>query len=58
MSGHAILIAGGYGVVGSRIAADLAPSYLDRVVIAGRNPQRPPAGPQRSGTAFAAAPWT
>jgi len=40
MSGHAILIAGGYGVVGGRIAADLAPQYPDRVVIAGRNPQR------------------
>jgi saccharopine dehydrogenase (NAD+, L-lysine-forming) len=40
MNGHAILIAGGYGVVGSRIAADLAPRYPDRVIIAGRNPQR------------------
>jgi len=40
MSGHAILIAGGSGVVGSRIAAELAPDYPDRVVIAGRNPER------------------
>jgi len=40
MSGHAILIAGGYGVVGGRIAADLAPSYPDRVVVAGRNLQQ------------------
>jgi saccharopine dehydrogenase-like NADP-dependent oxidoreductase len=34
------LIAGGYGVVGCRIAAELAPDYPDRVVIAGRNPTR------------------
>lgn len=27
MSGEAILIAGGYGVVGGRIAAELAPIY-------------------------------
>jgi saccharopine dehydrogenase (NAD+, L-lysine forming) len=38
--GQAILIAGGYGVVGRRIAADLAADYPDRVVIAGRNPER------------------
>lgn len=30
MSSQAILIAGGYGVVGSRIAAELAPDYPDR----------------------------
>jgi nucleoside-diphosphate-sugar epimerase len=58
MSGHAILIAGGYGVVGSRIAADLAPRYPDRIAIAGRTPGRPPPRPRRSGTALAAAPWT
>jgi saccharopine dehydrogenase (NAD+, L-lysine forming) len=40
MSGQAILIAGGYGVVGSRIAAELAPGYPDRVVVAGRSQQR------------------
>jgi saccharopine dehydrogenase-like NADP-dependent oxidoreductase len=40
MSRQAILITGGYGIVGRRIAADLAPDYLDRVVIAGRNPER------------------
>jgi saccharopine dehydrogenase (NAD+, L-lysine-forming) len=32
-----ILIAGGYGVVGKRIAAELAPDYPGRIVIAGRN---------------------
>ena len=31
-----ILIVGGYGVVGSRIARDLAPDYPGRVVVAGR----------------------
>ena len=31
-----ILIVGGYGVVGRRIAADLAPGYPDRVVLGGR----------------------
>jgi saccharopine dehydrogenase-like NADP-dependent oxidoreductase len=31
-----ILIAGGYGVVGRRIAAELGPNYAGRVVIAGR----------------------
>jgi saccharopine dehydrogenase-like NADP-dependent oxidoreductase len=40
MSGRAIVIAGGYGVVGRRIAADLAPDYPGRVVVAGRNLQR------------------
>jgi saccharopine dehydrogenase-like NADP-dependent oxidoreductase len=35
-----ILIVGGYGVVGSRIAADLAPEFPDRVVLAGRNLER------------------
>jgi saccharopine dehydrogenase-like NADP-dependent oxidoreductase len=37
MSGEAILIAGGYGVVSSRIAAELASDHLDRVIVAGRN---------------------
>ena len=32
-----ILIVGGYGTVGRRIAADLAPDYPGRVVVAGRN---------------------
>ena len=32
-----ILIVGGYGTVGRRIAADLAPDYPDRVVVAGRS---------------------
>jgi saccharopine dehydrogenase-like NADP-dependent oxidoreductase len=38
--GQAILIAGGYGVVGSRIAADLAPDYPGDVVVSGRNTER------------------
>ena len=32
-----ILIAGGYGVVGRRLAADLAPDYAGRIVVAGRS---------------------
>jgi len=35
-----ILIVGGYGVVGRRIAAELGPDYPDRVIIAGRNSAR------------------
>jgi saccharopine dehydrogenase-like NADP-dependent oxidoreductase len=35
-----ILIVGGYGVVGSRIAADLALGFPDRVVVAGRHLDR------------------
>jgi saccharopine dehydrogenase (NAD+, L-lysine-forming) len=31
-----ILIAGGYGVVGRRIAAELGPDYPGRVIVAGR----------------------
>jgi saccharopine dehydrogenase-like NADP-dependent oxidoreductase len=37
MDDRAILIVGGYGVVGRRLAADLASDYPDRVVVAGRN---------------------
>jgi NAD(P)-dependent dehydrogenase (short-subunit alcohol dehydrogenase family) len=37
MNGQAILIAGGYGVVGSRLAAKLAPDHPDRVVVACRS---------------------
>lgn len=33
-----ILIVGGYGVVGRRIAAELGPDYPGRVVVAGRHP--------------------
>jgi saccharopine dehydrogenase (NAD+, L-lysine forming) len=40
MSTQEILIIGGYGVVGRRIANELAPDYPNRVVIAGRNPAR------------------
>ena len=35
MTDRAILIAGGYGVVGQRIAADLSPDY--EVIVAGRH---------------------
>jgi saccharopine dehydrogenase-like NADP-dependent oxidoreductase len=35
-----ILVVGGYGVVGRRIARDLAPDYPDAVVIAGRHVDR------------------
>ncbi len=37
MNSQGILIVGGYGVVGRRIAAKLAPNYPDRVVVGGRN---------------------
>ena len=40
MSAQGILIAGGYGVVGRRIAAELAPEYRDQVIVAGRNLDR------------------
>jgi saccharopine dehydrogenase-like NADP-dependent oxidoreductase len=40
MNAHGILIVGGYGVVGARIAAELAPDYPDRVIVAGRNLHR------------------
>ena len=35
-----ILITGGYGTVGRRVAADLALDYPDRVVVAGRNAEK------------------
>jgi saccharopine dehydrogenase-like NADP-dependent oxidoreductase len=37
LSSRDILIAGGYGIVGQRLAADLAPDYPGRIVIAGRS---------------------
>ncbi|MFD8495792.1 saccharopine dehydrogenase NADP-binding domain-containing protein [Amycolatopsis sp. NPDC059657] len=40
MTTGSILIVGGYGVVGSRIAADLATDFPDGVVVAGRNQER------------------
>ena len=40
MSGGTILIAGGYGHVGSRVAADLAPDFPGRVVVAGRDAEQ------------------
>ena len=38
--GIGILITGGYGTVGRRVAAYLAPGYPDRVVVAGRSDER------------------
>ena len=35
-----ILITGGYGTVGRRVAADLAPDYPDRLVVAGRSAEK------------------
>ncbi len=40
MSSQAILIAGGYGVVGRRIAAELAPHYPGRLIVSGRDAER------------------
>jgi saccharopine dehydrogenase-like NADP-dependent oxidoreductase len=37
---NAILIVGGYGTVGQRLAADLAPDYPGRIVVAGRRVER------------------
>ena len=37
MNDQGILIAGGYGVVGKRIAVELAPDFPSRIIIAGRN---------------------
>src|SRR5215207_9748351 len=38
--GTDILITGGYGTVGRRVAADLAPDYPGRVVVAGRSAEK------------------
>jgi saccharopine dehydrogenase-like NADP-dependent oxidoreductase len=40
LTGTDILITGGYGTVGRRVAADLAPDYPDRVVVAGRSAEK------------------
>ena len=40
MKGTDILITGGYGTVGRRVAADLAPDYSGRVVVAGRSAEK------------------
>lgn len=40
MTAGQILIVGGYGAVGRRIAADLAPDYPDRIAIGGRSLRR------------------
>src|SRR5215208_6341003 len=40
LQGTDILITGGYGTVGRRVAADLAPDYPVRVVVAGRSAER------------------
>lgn len=37
MNAREILIVGGYGVVGQRIAFELALDYPDRVIVAGGN---------------------
>jgi NAD(P)-dependent dehydrogenase (short-subunit alcohol dehydrogenase family) len=39
-----ILIVGGYGVVGRRIAAELGPDYPGRVIVAGRSRARADGG--------------
>jgi saccharopine dehydrogenase (NAD+, L-lysine forming) len=39
-SAGAILIVGGYGVVGARIAGNLVPDYPDQVIVAGRSAPR------------------
>jgi saccharopine dehydrogenase (NAD+, L-lysine forming) len=38
--GTDILITGGYGTVGRRVAVDLAPDYPDRIVVAGRSAEK------------------
>jgi saccharopine dehydrogenase (NAD+, L-lysine-forming) len=40
LKGTDILITGGYGTVGRRVAADLAPDYPDRAVVAGRSAEK------------------
>ena len=40
MKGTDILITGGYGTVGRRVATDLAPDYSGRVVVAGRSAEK------------------
>ena len=40
MTSARILIVGAYGVVGGRIARDLAPDYLGRIVVGGRHADR------------------
>jgi saccharopine dehydrogenase (NAD+, L-lysine forming) len=40
VNSQGILIVGGYGVVGRRIATELGADYPGRVVIGGRNPAR------------------
>jgi saccharopine dehydrogenase-like NADP-dependent oxidoreductase len=55
MSDDAILIAGGYGVVGRRIAEKLAPCYPGRVIVAGRSQERRRRLRGPSGTECAAA---
>jgi saccharopine dehydrogenase-like NADP-dependent oxidoreductase len=40
LKGTDILITGGYGTIGRRVAADLAPDYAGRVVEAGRSAEK------------------
>jgi saccharopine dehydrogenase (NAD+, L-lysine forming) len=42
LKGTDTLITGGYGTVGRRVAADLAPDYPGRVVVAGRSAEKAP----------------
>ena len=49
MSDEGILIAGGYGVVGARIAGELAADYPGRIIIAGRSLARANEAAERIG---------
>jgi saccharopine dehydrogenase-like NADP-dependent oxidoreductase len=40
LKGTDILVTGGYGTVGRRIVADLAPEYASRIVVAGRSAKK------------------
>jgi saccharopine dehydrogenase (NAD+, L-lysine-forming) len=40
LKGTDFLITGGYGTVGRRVAADLAPDYPGHVVVAGRSAEK------------------
>jgi saccharopine dehydrogenase-like NADP-dependent oxidoreductase len=40
LKGTDILITGGYGTVGRRVAADLAPDYPGRIIVAGRSAEK------------------
>jgi saccharopine dehydrogenase-like NADP-dependent oxidoreductase len=44
-----VLIVGGYGVVGQRVAAEIAPEYQGRVIVAGRSLERAEAAAAKIG---------